>query len=135
MAFVHVAPESTLEENQVFDRAKASCQFAKTSPSCSASPCPNITTTHRHVVHVMVPAADDVYARVREDRMPKELKEALKRGRLTERQLKRLVEHEARELGLTYRQAVLRARSGKLPDTTVGTDLAMLVSILDAPKH
>jgi hypothetical protein len=67
--------------------------------------------------------------------MPKALKSAIQARQLSERQLERLIAHEARELGLTYRQAVRRARSGKLPDSTIGTDLTMLVSILDAPTR
>ncbi len=68
-------------------------------------------------------------------KMPKALQTAIRGGRLTERQLERLIEHEAREIGLSYQQAIRRARSGKLPDSTIGTDLSMLVSILDAPAR
>jgi hypothetical protein len=67
--------------------------------------------------------------------MPRALKSAIQAGQLSERQLEQLIKHEARELGLTYRQAVRRAREGRLPDSTIGTDLAMLVSILDAPAR
>jgi hypothetical protein len=64
--------------------------------------------------------------------MTRSLQEAIKRGRLNDGDLRRLISHEARQLGLSTEQALRRARANKLPDSTIGIDLRMLVSILDS---
>jgi hypothetical protein len=56
----------------------------------------------------------------RRSRLTKSLKSAIQAGQLSKAQLVRLITHEARELGMTYRQAVIKARAGNLPDTTIG---------------
>jgi len=67
--------------------------------------------------------------------MARSLKEALRDGKISERQLETLIRREARELGMTYAEALRRARSGSLPDSTLGIDLSLLVSMHDAPRH
>jgi hypothetical protein len=64
--------------------------------------------------------------------LPKELREALARGRLTRAQLRQLITLEARALRLTYAQALKRARARTLPKNAIGTDLARLVDLLSA---
>ena len=64
--------------------------------------------------------------------LPKELREALARGRLTQAQLRQLITLEARAIKLTYAQAVKQARARTLPKTTIGTDLELLVKLLSA---
>jgi hypothetical protein len=63
--------------------------------------------------------------------MTKTLQEGLNSGRLTRSQLRELIEEEARELGLSYDQAIERAREGKLPRNVVGSDLSLLISLLN----
>ncbi|GIU97437.1 MAG: hypothetical protein KatS3mg013_1240 [Actinomycetota bacterium] len=67
--------------------------------------------------------------------MRKDLRDALKRGRLTEGQLRKLIEHEARLLNLPYEEAVRRARRDALEDSAIAMDLRMLVSVLDAQQQ
>ena len=51
---------------------------------------------------------------------------------LTETQLRALIADEAKFLGLTFDEAVKRAKSRTLPRTYVGDDVALLVELLPA---
>lgn len=63
--------------------------------------------------------------------MTTDLLDALERGSLTEEQLRELIASEARQLGLTFEEAVSRARSGTLPRNVLGIDLRLLICLLD----
>jgi hypothetical protein len=66
--------------------------------------------------------------------MPPDLLEAIEGdGVLTDDQLRQLVAIEAEMIGLTYDEAVARARADALPRNTLGTDIRALVRMLDAP--
>ena len=62
--------------------------------------------------------------------LPDELARAIEDGRLTQEQLRQLISFEASELGLTFEEAVDRARRGKLPKNSTGSDLDLLVTML-----
>lgn len=64
--------------------------------------------------------------------LPATLQEAIEHGELTEDQLRELIRLEAAELGLTFDEAVQRAREGTLPHDLLGTDIGMLVELLPA---
>jgi len=64
--------------------------------------------------------------------LPRKLQAAIKRGELTQAQLRRLITLEARELGLSYEEAVRRARERRLPRNVLGADLELLVQLLPA---
>ncbi|MCI0483427.1 MAG: hypothetical protein L0Y78_02470 [candidate division NC10 bacterium] len=64
--------------------------------------------------------------------LPRELREAINRGKLTQAQLRELIALEARALGLTYDEAVRRARERRLPRNVLGSDLELLVQLLPA---
>jgi hypothetical protein len=49
---------------------------------------------------------------------------------LTETQLRALIADEAKLLGLTFDDAVKRAKSRTLPRTYIGDDLALLIELL-----
>ncbi len=65
--------------------------------------------------------------------LPTELRQAIEQGELTAQQLRQLIAFEAKALGLSYEEAVQRARRGELPRDLVGTDLLLLVTML--PKE
>ncbi len=62
--------------------------------------------------------------------IPVALQEAIERGELTEAQLRELIALEAQALGLSFREAVRRARERCLPRTLLGSDLEFLVQLL-----
>lgn len=64
--------------------------------------------------------------------LPKKLQKAIKRGELTKAQLRQLITLEARELGLSYVEAVRLARQRRLPRNVLGADLELLVQLLPA---
>ena len=68
-------------------------------------------------------------ARTRE--MPVHLVAAIESGHLTQVQLRQLITFEAEQLGLSFEEAVDRARRNALPKDPVGTDLWMLTDMLD----
>lgn len=49
---------------------------------------------------------------------------------LTIDQLRRLIEAEAKAIGLTYEQALERRDEGKLPGCPIGGDLSLLIEML-----
>ncbi len=57
-------------------------------------------------------------------------REAVESGVLSVDELKSLIEQEAALLGLTFDAAVERERAGRLPATSVGTDLTFLIRML-----
>ena len=61
---------------------------------------------------------------------PKELVDALEAGELTDEQLRQLITLEARALGLTFDEAIRRAKDGSLPGCHLGADLSLLVELL-----
>ena len=64
--------------------------------------------------------------------LPTDLQQAIERGELTEGQLRELIELEAKALGLTYEEAVQRAKERRLPKNYIGSDLELLVQLLPA---
>jgi hypothetical protein len=64
--------------------------------------------------------------------LPRKLQKAIKGGKLTKAQLRELITLEARELGLSYAEAVRLARQRRLPRNVVGADLELLVQLLPA---
>jgi hypothetical protein len=51
---------------------------------------------------------------------------------LTDEQFRELIRHEAQSIGLTFGEAVERARNDTLPKNAVGLHLELLISMLDA---
>jgi hypothetical protein len=64
--------------------------------------------------------------------MPNDLLAALESGELTQDQLRRLITHEAAQLGFSFEAAVIKAHEGTLPRNALGSDVEMLVSLLVA---
>ncbi|MBI2455100.1 MAG: hypothetical protein A3G35_16250 [candidate division NC10 bacterium RIFCSPLOWO2_12_FULL_66_18] len=64
--------------------------------------------------------------------LPEALQEAIEKGELTEAQLRELIALEAQALGLTYEEAVRRARDRCLPKNHIAADLELLVQLLPA---
>ena len=65
--------------------------------------------------------------------LPKELVEAIERGEVTEEQLRELIRLEARALGLSFEEAVERAKNKSLPSKGhIAADLELLVELLPA---
>jgi hypothetical protein len=64
--------------------------------------------------------------------LPSELQRAIEKGKLTDEQLRELITFEAEALGLTYEEAVERAKARTLPRTHIGADLELLVQLLPA---
>lgn len=64
--------------------------------------------------------------------LPRKLQQAIKRGKLTPAQLRQLITLEARELGLSYKEAVRLARQRRLPRNVLGADIELLVQLLPA---
>lgn len=62
--------------------------------------------------------------------LPSELQRAIEKGKLTDEQLRELITFEAEALGLTYEEAVERAKARTLPRTHIGADLELLVQLL-----
>ncbi len=62
--------------------------------------------------------------------LPRKLQKAIKRGNLTKAQLRALITLEARELGLSYDEAVRLARQRRLPRNVLGVDIELLVQLL-----
>ena len=64
------------------------------------------------------------------DPLPRELQRAIERGQLTDEQVRELITLEAAALGLTYEEAVERAKARTLPRNHIGADLELLVQLL-----
>lgn len=64
--------------------------------------------------------------------LPTELQMAIEQGRLTEDQLRELIQLEAKALDLDYAQAVRLAKERRLPKNHIGADLELLVDLLPA---
>jgi hypothetical protein len=64
--------------------------------------------------------------------IPDALLRALEDSELSQKQLRELIAFEARNLGLTFDQAVERARNDTLPRTPQGFDLQFHVLMLPA---
>ncbi len=64
--------------------------------------------------------------------LPKKLQQAIKRGKLTPTQLRQLITLQAREIGLSYAEAVRRGRQRRLPRNVLGADLELLIQLLPA---
>ena len=62
--------------------------------------------------------------------MPASLVQAIDGGELTEAQLRELITFEAAELGLSFDEAVQRARARTLPKNPIGSDLQLLAMML-----
>jgi hypothetical protein len=64
--------------------------------------------------------------------LPKALQKAIEDGELTEAQLRELIRLEAEAIGLSYEEAVDRARKRSLPKSPIGLDIEALVQLLAA---
>jgi len=64
--------------------------------------------------------------------LPTELQKAIEQGELTQVQLRELITLEAKAIGLSYAQAVKKAKAHKLPRNHIGADLGLLVKLLPA---
>ena len=62
--------------------------------------------------------------------LPEALVAAIESGELTQAQLRQLITLEARELGLSFDEAVTRARAMTLPRSLIGSDIDFLVELL-----
>lgn len=62
--------------------------------------------------------------------MPADLLAAIESGELTQDQLRRLITHEAAQLGLTFDEAVDLACRREMPKTALGSDIELLVEML-----
>lgn len=62
---------------------------------------------------------------------PPDILAALDGGELTRGQVRRLIAWEAGLMGLTFAQAVIAAAAGTLPRTVLGSDVALLLRMLD----
>lgn len=63
--------------------------------------------------------------------LPQDLVDAVESGEVTREQLIRLIEFEAEELGLTFDEAVERARNNTLPKNYLGSGIQFYVMMLD----
>ena len=64
---------------------------------------------------------------------PADILAAMERGdALSAEQFLRLIEVEARAIGLTYDEALRRARARTLHESPIGTDLGLLIDMLQA---
>ena len=61
---------------------------------------------------------------------PIELQRAIEKGQLTDEQLRELITFEAAALGLSYEEAIERAKARTLPRNYIGADLELLVQLL-----
>ncbi|MDP9352070.1 MAG: hypothetical protein M3P51_11085 [Chloroflexota bacterium] len=67
-----------------------------------------------------------------EAQIPDPLLAALDAGELSRQQLRQLIELEARSVGLTFDEALVRARDNTLPQTPQGFDLQFHLLMLSA---
>jgi hypothetical protein len=63
---------------------------------------------------------------------PTALVDALESGTITEPQIRELIDFQARELGLSFDQAMSMAREGTLPASPLGTNIEFLAELLAA---
>lgn len=68
---------------------------------------------------------------VQQRQLPQDLVDAVESGEITREQLMRLIEFEAEELGLTFDEAVERARNDTLPKNYLGSGIQFYVMMLD----
>lgn len=64
--------------------------------------------------------------------LPTELQKAIEQGELTDEQLRELITLEAEALGLTYDQAIEKAKARTLPKNYLGADIELLASLVAA---
>jgi len=64
--------------------------------------------------------------------LPDTLRKALDTGTATEDQIRELITIEARELGMSYSDAIERAQAGTLPASPIGTDIEFLAELIAA---
>ena len=64
--------------------------------------------------------------------VPRELLDAMESGTITQDQLRELITLEARELGLSFEEALRLASEGMLPTGALGTDIEYLAGLLAA---
>ena len=64
--------------------------------------------------------------------LPADLLEAIESGQLTDEQIRRLIEIEAKSIGLTFEKAAALAEARSLPKNAVGSDLQLLFGLLAA---
>lgn len=67
---------------------------------------------------------------VQQRQLPQDLVDAIESGHITQEQLRQLIEIEAGWLGLTFDEAVERARQNTLPKDALGTDVQFLIMSL-----
>jgi len=64
--------------------------------------------------------------------LPTDLRHAIETSSMTEAQIHQLIEFEARVLGLTYDEAMQKAKEGTLPTGPIGTDIEFLAALFAA---
>ncbi len=64
--------------------------------------------------------------------LPGDLAGAIESGSLTQEQLRRLITFEARQIGLTFDEAVGRARAGTIERGPYGASIWLLVGALES---
>lgn len=68
---------------------------------------------------------------VQQRQLPQDLVDAVESGEVTRDQLMRLIKFEAKELGLTFDEAVEHARNNTLPKNYLGSGIQSYVMMLD----
>jgi hypothetical protein len=64
--------------------------------------------------------------------LPEELRKAIESGKLTDEQVRLLIELEAKVIGLSYDEARARAKARSLPRNGIGNDLQLLFGLVPA---
>ncbi|MBA2451904.1 MAG: hypothetical protein H0V47_01945 [Chloroflexia bacterium] len=67
---------------------------------------------------------------VQHRQLPQDLRDAIKSGDATQEQLRQLIEIEAGWLGLTFGEAVERARNNTLPKGYLGSNVQFLIMMM-----
>lgn len=67
---------------------------------------------------------------IQQRQLPQDLIDAIESGEITQEQLRQLIEIEAGLLGLTFDEAVEKARQNTLPKDALGTDVQFLIMSL-----
>lgn len=67
---------------------------------------------------------------IQQRQLPQDLIDSIESGHITQEQLRQLIEIEASWLGLTFDEAVERARQNTLPKDYLGSDIQFLVMSL-----
>jgi hypothetical protein len=80
---------------------------------------------------VLLVAREGVAMAATTTRIPDELLRALESGEVSQAQLRQLISIEAEAIGVSFAGAVAGARENTLPKDPIGSDLRLLVRMLD----